>query len=373
MVRRFSLLLSALLLGCGTADEPPQEATTWSVEDPADHGLDPAALDAVRAWAFEPQRHTQGVVIVRHGVIVAEWYAEGRDAESPATSWSVAKSVTSALIGIALDEGHLEGVDQPMHTWFPDWAATEHAAITLHDVLIMGSGLAWVEDYDPSDIAASDIIQMILVEEDQLAYAASRPVAEPPGSVFNYSSGDTMLLGGVLAAATGEPVGQYARTRLFEPLGMEPVDWWQDASGNTATYCCIDTPSRDFARFGELFLRDGAWRGTRVVPADWVQTATTPASFSHYGYQWWLDLTPSGRPLYSALGHDGQYIHVIDALDMVVVRNGVYDKYPGEPVADPSLWALVPSGGMVEGRGSIAPEDWSDLEFLGLIEAAVVD
>jgi CubicO group peptidase (beta-lactamase class C family) len=272
-MRLIPLLLFAL--GCsGQSDDAATESTDWVVEDPADHGLDPEALEAVRSWLFEAERQTQGVVIVRHGVIVAEWYADGRDAESPGTSWSVAKSVTSALVGIAIDEGHIAGVDLPMHTWFDGWAGDDHADITLEDVLMMGSGLQWSEDYEPIDMADSDIIQMILLEEDQLNYAAGRPVEVAPGTRFNYSSGDTMLLGGVLAAATGETVGDYAASRLFEPIGMG-VEWWRDAVGNTVTYCCVDTPSRSFARLGELFLNDGNWHGEQVVPTDWVATSTT--------------------------------------------------------------------------------------------------
>ena len=362
-----------LLAACAGTDESKGPDNAWTVEDPADHGLDAAALEEVRAWAFEPHRHTQGVVIVRHGVIVAEWYADDRDQDSYGTSWSVAKSFTSSLIGIAIDEGHIPGVEVPMSTWYPSWASTEHADITLEDVLVMGSGLQWNEDYDPLDAGNSDIIQMILLAEDQLAYAVGRPVAEPPGTVFNYSSGDTMLLGGVIAAATGESVGDYANSRLFEPIGMETVDWWLDASGNTATYCCLDTPSREFARFGELFLRDGEWRGTQVVPAQWANTSTRSQTFGHYGYQWWLDVSPGGLPIYSALGHDGQYIHVIDDLDMVIVRNGWYDKFDGEAVAAPSLWERLPSGGFMSNRGTIPPEDWSDTVFIGGIEDAVVD
>jgi CubicO group peptidase (beta-lactamase class C family) len=170
---------------------------------------------------------------------------------------------------------------------------------------------------------------------------------------------------------TGGNAGAYAREKLFDPIGMSPVDWWTDSIGQTATYCCIDTPARQFAKFGLLYLRGGAWDGTPVVPGSWVTTSTSPSVVPYYGYQWWLDVTPGSREMYIAIGFDGQYIYVVPALDLVVVRNGHYDKYPGEPRADPSLWSLLPGNGLVEGLGSVPPDEWDDGAFLAPIEASI--
>lgn len=331
--------------------------------------MDSAVLEGARNYAFQKGRNTQGVVVVRDGVIVAEWYEDGRDEATFGTSWSVAKSFTSALIGIAIGEGLIDGVDTPVAEFFPEWQGTSKAGITLRHILSMESGLEWDEDYTPDDV--SDIIRMIVLERDHLAYAAGRPLQVAPGTRFSYSSGDTMLLSGVLEAVTGGRAGDYAREKLFGPIGMEPVDWWRDAAGHTATYCCLDTPSRQFAKFGLLYLRGGRWEDRQVVPAEWVQASTTPQGvWEGYGYQWWLTgRTNAGLPrdLYSARGHDGQYIYIVPSLDLVVVRNGHYDKYPGEPMANPSLWALLPSDGLVKGRGTVPPDSWSDTEFLGPI------
>jgi len=377
-IRGLLAVVAMVAAGCGSgaspADGGPAWPTSeWRVETPEALQMDAGVLDGARAYAFQDRKYTQGVVVVRHGVIVAEWYEPGRDETSYGTSWSVAKSFTSALIGIAIDEGLIEGVDVSMAEYYPSWLGTEKEAITLRDVLSMASGLAWDESYDPSDVASSDIIQMILLQPDQLAYAASRPLEVAPGTRWSYSSGDTMLLSGVLEAATGGAAGSYARERLFDPIGMDPVDWWLDAAGHTATYCCIDTPTRQFAKFGLLFLRGGEWDGRQVVPRDWVDVSTSPSVASHYGYQWWLDTTPGGRDMFSARGHDGQYIYVIPELDLVVVRNGHYDKYDGEPQADPSLWSLLPSDGLVEGLGSIPPDTFRDDDFIGPIEASILD
>ncbi len=313
--------------------------------------------------------------MVHRGVIVAEWYSPEADADSWVASWSVAKSFTSALVGVALDEGLIPSIDEPMTTYYPEWAGTPREAITLRDVLHMESGLDWVEDYDSQALETSDVIQMGLGEPDELAYAAGQPAGGDPGSAFNYSSGDTMLLSGVLEQATGMAAHEYARIKVFEPLGIDRFEWWQDAAGHTLTYCCLDTTSRDLARFGLLYLRGGRWAGEQVVPADWVEDSITDTATTYdgYGYQWWLGLDEGGGlpPHYSAEGFNGQHIVIFPALDLVVVRNGFYGKTDCEPVADPSLFVCYPPDGLVPGLGTIGPDDWSDEEFLGPIVAAL--
>ncbi len=352
----------------------PVPTGEWSVEDPVAHGMDPAVLDQARAYAFTPGKNTQGVVVVQRGAIVGEWYAPGAGPTSWAASWSMAKSINSALIGIAIGEGKIPSVDVPMSTFFPDWAGTPKGAITLRDVLHMESGLQWNEDYDPTSLGSSDIIQMVALEADQLAFAASRPVAHPPGTSFNYSSGDAMLLGEVVHQATGMRADEYARQKLFGPIGMSPVDWWRDAANHTLTYCCVDTPSRSFARFGLLYLRGGDWNGTQVVPASWVDASIDDhaKTYDGYGYQWWLNLQGAGSvpPFFSAQGHDGQFIYVIPSLDLVVVRNGTYAKSPCEPVADPNLLYHYPPSGLVPGQGTTPPDSWNDVAFLEPIVAS---
>ncbi len=354
----------------------PADPGPWVVEAPEEHGLDPATLEQARTYAFADGKNTQGVVVVRDGVIVAEWYADGAGPDSWVASWSVAKSFTSATVGIAIEEGLIPGVDEPMTTWYPAFAGTEREDMTLRDVLQMGSGLDWVEDYDPASAAESDIIRMVTGERDELAYAASQPPEVAPGSRFSYSSGDTMLLSGVIEQATGMPADAYATDVLFEPLGLDRAEWWRDGAGHTLTYCCFDSTSRDFARFGQLYLQGGRWGDRQVVPEQWVDDSLVPSDASEeagdpYGYQWWLG-EPEGidEDVFAAVGHDGQWIYVIPGLDMVVVRNGTYVKNPGPPVADPNLFPVYPSDGLVAGQGTSPPDDWDTSEFLGPILAS---
>ncbi|MCX5858528.1 MAG: serine hydrolase [Proteobacteria bacterium] len=325
----------------------PWPTEEWTVSTPEEHGMDSAVLSGARDYAAGSGRHTQGVVVVRHNVIVAEWYFGGANAETPGTSWSVAKSFASALVGIAIGADKISGLDMPLANYYPDWAGTDKAEITLRQILSMTSGLDWNEGYEdnPGD---SDVMRMLLIETDQLTFAAGREPAHEPGTYWSYSSGDSMLLSGVLEGATGDRVSAYADEVLFSPIGMKNVLWDSDQAGHTLTYCCINTPSRQFAKFGLLYLRGGKWGDRQVVPADWVKESTSPSQelYTGYGYQWWLydpgdpnwaDTAGFPQDLFLAWGHHSQKIIVIPSLDLVVVRNGV-------------PWQV--------------PDDWNDGEFL---------
>lgn len=352
--------------------EPPSNVFPqggWSVESPEDHGMSRVLLDRAREYAFQPAKNTQGVVVVRHGVIVAEWYEAGRDETWWAASWSAAKSFAGALVGIAIGEGLIENVDVSMARFIPSWAGTDKEAMTLRDVLTMSSGLQWTEDYSTAPTVLSDIARLASTESDHLAYVLSKPLEHPPGTFWRYSSADTLLLAAVIEAATGLTAAEYADQVLFGPLGMGPIDWWSDVAGRTLTYCCIDTPTREFAKFGLLYARGGRWVDRQVVPESFVDDSTNRTSkpFEFYGYQWWLRLQgtpPFPSDVFLAEGYDGQFIYVMPSLDLVVVRNGHYDKDPGPPIADPNLFARYPAAGLGQGRGTVPPDGWDDRAFI---------
>lgn len=362
-----------LLVGCGSSEPAGFE---WPEAAPEDLGMDSATLEGARTYAFQPGKNTQGVVVTRRGTLVAEWYAEGRDAASYAGSWSMAKSFTSALIGIAIDEGKIPDVRAPLVDYYPAWSGTDHEPIRLEDVLHMSSGLSWLEAYDFDNANEADVVQLVLTPDDPLAYVVAQPVAAPPGTVFNYSSGDTLLLSGILEQATGTSAGAYAQDKIFGKLGIEGAEWWQARTGTTLTYCCLDMTSRQFAQFGLLYLQRGNWQGEQVVPEAWIEATLTPSpQYVGYGYQWWLEgkADPSlPADLFMANGHDGQFIYVIPSLELVIVRNGIYDKFPGPPIADPSLFLRYPSDGLGgEGSGTFPPDSWSHAEFLAPILSSI--
>jgi CubicO group peptidase (beta-lactamase class C family) len=339
--------------------------------------MDATTLDGARAYAFQEAKNTQGVVVIRRGVLVAEWYMDGTGPDSYAASWSVAKSFTSALIGIAIERGELPGVDAALADYYPQWQRTDHAAITIEHILRMTSGLTWDERYDVASARDSDVAQLVLTTGSPLAYVLDRPVESAPNTEFHYSSGDTLLLSGLLAQATGMPAGDYAEQRLLSKLGIERAEWWAAKTGETLTYCCLDMTSRDFARFGLLYMNGGRWDGEQIVPAAWVDASLAPSPrYEGYGYKGWLlgrvdDRLPDD--LFAALGHDGQYIYVIPSLELVVVRNGSYYKDPGPAIADPTLFIRYPSGGIIPGGGTTPPDSWDDPAFLGPIIDSIVD
>src|SRR5688500_5858313 len=334
-------LACAVLTACSS--EPKWE---WPTSTPEEQGMNAATLEGAKTYAFAPGKNTQGVVVTRRGVLVAEWYEDGRDATSYGASWSMAKSFTSALIGIAIDEGKIAGVDAKLVDYYPMWAGSPREDITLEHVLRMSSGLMWLEDYAIDRANGSDVVQLVFTTESPLDYVLAKPSESPAGTVWEYSSGDTLLLSGVLAKATGKRAGDYAQDKLFAKLDIAGAEWWRAKTGETLTYCCLDMTSRDFARFGLLYMQRGTWEGEQVVPEAWVDASLTPApTYAGYGYQWWLDgkVDPSlPADLFMANGHDGQFIYVIPSLELVVVRNGHYDKFDGAPIADPQLFLRYP-------------------------------
>ena len=359
-------IMVAIVVSACSSDPPRWE---WPEGTPEEQGMDSATLEGAQTYAFADGKYTQGVVVTRRGMLVAEWYADGRDATSYGASWSMAKSFTSALIGIAIHEGAIANEDVGLADYYPEWAADPRTMITLEHVLHMASGLAWNEDYNINNANDSDVVKLVFTTESPLAYVIGKAAEIPPNTEFEYSSGNTLLMSGILAQSTGMSAGAYAQSRLLSRLGIEGADWWRAKTGETLTYCCLDMTSRDFARFGLLYLQRGAWEGEQIIPEAWVEASITPSPrYAGYGYQWWLEgRTDPTLPtdLYAAEGHDGQFIYVIPSLELVIVRNGLYDKFDGPAIADPQLFLRYPSDGLGNGGGgTIGPDSWDHAAFL---------
>jgi CubicO group peptidase (beta-lactamase class C family) len=368
-MKRFALVL-VTVVGCSS--EPTWE---WPISTPEEQGMSSGTLEAARQYAFQAGKNTQGVVITRNGVLVAEWYEEGRDATSYGASWSMGKSFTSALVGIAIDEGKIPGVQSKLVDYYPQWAGSDREQITIEHTLRMSTGLMWDEDYVIEHASSSDVVHLVFTTESPLDYVVSKPLEFPPDTMFEYSSGNTLLLSGVIQKATGKRAGDYAQEKLFSKLDIKGAEWWRAKTGETLTYCCLDMTSRDFARFGLLYMQHGVWDGEQVIPADWVDASLTSApTYAGYGYQWWLEgKTDNALPpdLFMANGHDGQFIYIIPSLGLVVVRNGHYDKFDGPAIAEPQLFLRYPSDGLTPGGGTIPPDSWSHEEFLRPILASI--
>jgi len=179
----------------------PWPTNEWTVRSPDEMGMDSEVVEAAFEYAFRPEHHTQALIVIRGGAIVAERYGEGADEGSYAASWGVARSFTSALIGIAIDEGLIEDVKVPMTTFFPEWIGTDKAPITLRSVLWMQSGIDYLSGVEPSLLPEEDMTCGL--SHDVLSASRNNPVESPPDTTWFYSNGDTELLDGVISAATG--------------------------------------------------------------------------------------------------------------------------------------------------------------------------
>jgi len=270
---------------------------------------------------------TNAVLVVRGGQLVVERYGAGVDAGTTLPSWSMAKSILHALVGVLVGEGRLDLQAAP--AW-PGWSASDdpRSAITLDHLLHMRSGLQWLEDY--VDGERSNVIEMLFGtgRPDVAAYAAALPLAHPVDTRFCYSSGTSCLVSAATRQVAGDPAAYEAfmHRALFDPIGMRSPIPKFDARGTWigSSYCF--STAEDFARFGLLYLRDGRWDSTQVLPEGWVDHARTPQPDVDddgwgYGAHWWL-LPDRDDGLFFASGYRGQYTIVVPRLDLVVVRSG---------------------------------------------------
>jgi len=301
---------------------------------PIDRGVDRARLEEGLEKAFtEPDaknlRHTRVLVVVHHGRIVAERYAPRFDANTPLTGWSMAKTVTNALIGLRVRDGKISTADQAL---LPEWRNDRRRQITLSQLLCMTSGLKFNEDYDSR---SSDIRRMLFIEDDKSGFAAAKPLQYPPGKTWSYSSGTTNILARILRQSFSSETDylRFPRERLFGPLGMQSAVFEPDASGIFVGSSYVYASARDWARLGLFYLQDGVWRGKRLLPEGWVADSVEPtcgAPFAQYGWQIWLKVDESpclGEPpfpedAYYMQGHDGQVVAIVPSLDLVIVRLG---------------------------------------------------
>ena len=296
--------------------------TAYAVE------IKPAIQSAVMAlFDDKPERpiKTRSALVIQNGAIVAEYYADGFDKDTPQISWSMAKGVTAILTAIAEGEGVVSRSDKAL---FPNWQSDDpRAAITLDDMLHMSSGLEFVEDYANPNSGAS---QMLWKRRDAAGYAADKPLLHVPGTHWSYSSGTTNMISGILRKRLGERYHAYPREKLFNPLGMTSAVLETDPSGTFIGSSFFYATARDYARLGQLLLQDGVWGNRAIMPAGWAEYMATPAAASNgeYGAHFWLNperrIIP-GFPedIYYFSGHEGQYIFIIPSKNVVIVRLGM--------------------------------------------------
>ena len=292
--------------------------------------------------AWEDRTWTSALLVMRDGRILHESYRNNTDARTHFISFSMAKTITSMLVGIAVGEGAIHSIDDPVTRYVPELKGSGYDGVTIRNLLQMRSGIDYEERYDfgskPS-VAAQMFLNAIVANSERFADTALRMKRKvAPGSQFNYSTLDTGVLGWVLERATGRPLEAYTTEKLWQPLGTESYGFWladgAPGTGRALNGMGYNATLRDFARFGQMMLDQGRFNGRQIVPADWIRQATAmtpnvdpatplPASVTDpfarggYGFQIWK-LEDTGA--YSAVGLQGQFIYVHPATHTVIVK-----------------------------------------------------
>ena len=314
----------------GTALAPPAY-----VHDGATHPLED----------YFQRARTTGFIVLKHGRIVFERYRLGADEKSLFTSWSVAKSFVSTLVGFALAEGQIRSLDDPVSDYLPELKGSAYDGVPIKAVLQMSSGVAFTEDYVSS---VSDSLRMwdeaIQFNKQPLTnFARDAKRAVPPFTRFNYAGVETVVLGWLVSRVTGQTLADDLSAKLWGPLGMEAdANWMTDGRGpkaNETAFCCLGATLRDYARFGLFMSRGGAWQGRQLLPRSWVEAATTPDSPQvqpgklypgyplGYQYQWWvLPATMGELRGFEAVGIHGQFVYVNATEDVVIAMTSVWPK-----------------------------------------------
>jgi CubicO group peptidase (beta-lactamase class C family) len=293
-----------------------------------------------------------GAVLIKDGYIVKEQYADGFNQNSYGTSWSTAKSFYAALIGISLDKGEIDSLDDPVSKYVKEYDTADKKDITIRQILNMTSGLEF----------PSHEHEMMFFEDDHMDYAFKVGMESKPGEKFQYNNVNSMMIGEILKNATGKTAKTLINERIFSKINLTNYTAWEDSAGNTLTYCCLDMSARDYSKFGLLFSRDGNWNGEQIISKEYVDESlklywgSTPSmGWSHsdtrgYSLQWWISKYDDQAKIYNTSGKFGQFVFVDKDRDIIFTR---ITKY-------------YPSGGDVQNFGPLR-----FLKFLGSVNAAL--
>jgi len=293
-----------------------------------------AKLPNVLPYTFSSEKYTSfeqcleknktvAFLVIRNDSIQYEHYFRGYDTTSIVASFSMAKSITSILIGCAIDDGFIKSVNEPVTNYIPELKENGFEKVTIEHLLQMTSGIDFKESYyNPLGDAAT-----IYYGRDLEGFIKKIKLKRPPGIQFEYTSGSPQILGLVLRnALKGKTITEYLQEKIWSPIGMEYDASWsldKQKNGLEKTFCCINARARDFAKIGRLYLNNGKWDSIQVVSSEWVERSTTidtlNGSASYYQYQWWI---PSASGDYMAEGILGQFIYVNPNKNLIIVRLG---------------------------------------------------
>jgi CubicO group peptidase (beta-lactamase class C family) len=298
----------------------------WRTSTPEEQGINSEMLADMLSTIREGDYDIDSVSVVRNGYLVLDAYIHPFRIGSRHVIRSCTKSIVSALVGIAIADGYIEGLDQPVVDFFPERAVANlddnKKAMTVEHLLTMTSGLNCQDSY----LCGWRGLLRMRQSEDWVQFVLDLPTAEEPGTRFEYCNGASFLLSAIIQESTGVSALALAEEHLFGPLGISDVHWPSNPQGISIGYSELSMKPHDMAKIGHLYLNEGLWDGEEVVPSAWVKASTrkhvSATLQDGYGYQWWVD--PSG--VYMALGYGGQFILVVPEKDMVVVFTSELDE-----------------------------------------------
>jgi CubicO group peptidase (beta-lactamase class C family) len=276
--------------------------------------------------AFLDKTDTQAFLVIQDDNLIYERYFKGQQRDSIVTSFSVAKSFMSALTGIAIHEGFIKSVEDPITDYIPELAGRDprFKNIRIRDLLMMASGLRFTEEgglpstSDSSLTYSFDDLRKLALTETE--------IVEPPGKTFVYNDYNPILLGIILERTTGKPVTTYLQEKIWNPVGMEYDGSWSmdsEEKGFEKMSAGINSRAIDFAKLGRLYLNNGNWNGTQIVPSAWVAESTSMKGLvPYYGYFWWIPPCSAESHEFMALGNHGQFVFVSPEKKLIIVRNG---------------------------------------------------
>jgi CubicO group peptidase (beta-lactamase class C family) len=280
---------------------------------------EPLKLDGVDAY-MQAQR-TSGLVIIHDGKIRHERYGLEFDGNGKWTSFSVAKSLTSTMVGAAIKDGYIKSIDDKVTDYIPEMKGSAYDDVSIAQLLTMTSGIKWNEDYgDPqSDVARFNEHQAEPGIDATVSYMRKLPREAPAGTKWVYKTGETNLIGVLVSKATNKKLSDYLSEKVWAPFGMEQdASWLLGSTGHEISGCCIQASTRDMARFGVFMLGGAMIDGKSILPAGWIAAATTDgANHPGYGYQWWI----TGNGTYAAQGIFGQGIFIDPKRKLVIASN----------------------------------------------------
>jgi len=271
---------------------------------------------------LEKNKSIAFTVIQKDSILYETYWGIG-SRTSRTNSFSMAKSVVAMLIGVAIQDGYIESIDQKITDFIPEYDRPgDHFnnEVTIKHLLTMSSGMDWNEDYyNPFGVTAEAYFTKNLND-----LMLSIDFTEKPGEKWHYQSGSTQLMGLIIERSTGTSLSAYLSEKLWQPINAtDQAEWMIDKQGGVEkAYCCINSNALDFARFGQLYLDKGNWNGVQLIDSSFVEASLSADLEAHYGYSWWLYETQYKYPVYTMRGVNGQYVIVVPALELVAVRLG---------------------------------------------------